>query len=276
MRRTGFILMTVILVSLSIRGFAAATDPPHNDVNALEPVSCSSCHSVHNAQGTSLTNDAANANLCLSCHNAGSWASEKPFNTAWQAVPGISGTSHRWDATMPVTDSPDNAYGLRTTSNLSSADLKSRLAIFGDVITCSVCHNQHSQANTPWDPNAPDSGNGRHFQSTVNDINQMCEDCHYYRAMSYTRASGGDPSYSADGTNVFSHPVGEALNSMGYDKAVPLDYDGGAQQTAPRYKDNSAGDTNNTNNLVLDPSGKVRCLSCHRIHYSDSNGLTVN
>ena len=89
----------------------------------------------------------------------------------------------------------------------------------------------------------------------------MCEDCHYYRAMSYTGARGDDGS--ANGTKKFSHPVGEVLNSQGYDKKAPLDYDGGVQKTTPRFHVSSDGDTtNSTNNVVLDSSTKVRCMSC--------------
>ena len=272
----GFILFLAFGISLYIKGQTIAGDPPHDASNADVKlrVYCTSCHSLHKAKGTALTNNASNANLCLSCHSATGIASTKRLDTTMLAVPGTSGTSHRWDKTMPATSKASNQYGLRASADLTNKDLKIRLTTFGNVVTCSVCHNQHSQARTPWYPDAPASGKGRRFQRITNDLNQMCEDCHAYRAMSYTGARGDDGS--ADGTKKFSHPVGEVLNSQGYDKTAPLDYDGGAQQTAPRYHANSADDTNTTNNVVFDSSTKVRCLSCHGIHYKDSNGMTVD
>ncbi len=79
-------------------------------------------------------------------------------------------------------------------------------------IMCSTCHDQHSQANQPFDPDSPTYGGsgtgticiggsndglacamddgtdcpggeckGRHFQRIDNDTNQMCEDCHAAR-----------------------------------------------------------------------------------------------
>ncbi|MBI5675404.1 MAG: hypothetical protein HZC48_06205 [Nitrospirae bacterium] len=47
-----------------------------------------------------------------------------------------------------------------------------------------------------------------------------------------------------------------------------------AQTGAPRYHLNSGTDTNSTNNIVFDSSGKMRCLSCHGMHYTDSNSST--
>ena len=78
-----------------------ASDPPHNTV-----AGCSSCHVAHHAAGPTLTTNAANANLCMSCHVAGGSASAKAFVTTDQALPwpglpagtNAGGTSHRWDS----------------------------------------------------------------------------------------------------------------------------------------------------------------------------------
>jgi hypothetical protein len=118
------------------------------------------------------------------------------------------------------------------------------------------------------------------MQRMANDLNQMCEDCHNYRVQAHTRVEGGDGTYPANGTNVFSHPVAEKLNAnaKGYDRTAPLDVNGAAQSGA-RFATNGAGESNATNNLVLDassPDNMVRCLSCHRLHYTDSNSLTVH
>jgi hypothetical protein len=68
-----------------------------------------------------------------------------------------------------------------------------------------------------------------------------------------------------------SHPVGVALNAngRGYDRAAPLDGNGAAQGGA-------GTDANPTNDLVFDAAGNVQCLTCHGVHYVDSNTLSVD
>jgi len=109
--------------------------------------------------------------------------------------------------------------------------LASRLADGRAV--CSTCHDQHSQAMQPFDPQAPPyggagTGNGRHYQRSDNDRAQMCEDCHAARVV--TAASQG------------SHPVNLTVPSTGSYKAP--------------------------SSLPLDATGKVRCLTCHTVHYA--------
>jgi len=114
----------------------------------------------------------------------------------------------------------------------------------------------------------------------ANDLNQLCEDCHYYRTAGvYTDVK------TYDGTKK-SHPVVKDLQT---DVADPLLFVGAApveancaggscpaQTGAPRYHLNGTGDTNLTNNIVLDSNGKMRCLSCHGMHYTDSDSSTVD
>lgn len=94
---------------------------------------------------------------------------------------------------------------------------------------------------------------------------EICLACHQDRAQSH-----GDVEAGGDGVRMFSHPVGEALNANGrnYDRAAPLDSDGGVQAVN--------GDTNATNDLVLGAGGVVGCTSCHAPHNADSNSLTVD
>ncbi len=106
---------------------------------------------------------------------------------------------------------------------------------FGKVV-CSVCHNQHLQDKTPFDPNAPayagaGSGAGRHFQRQHNDANQMCHVCH--AARNVQASSGG------------SHPVGVTI---------------------------PAGAFQSPSSLPLTAASKVECLSCHAQHYATSGG----
>jgi hypothetical protein len=92
----------------------------------------------------------------------------------------------------------------------------------------------------------------------------FCRDCHRSWVMTHTAVETWDGTYR-------SHPVGVALNAnaQGYDRGVPLDGSGGDQGGA-------AADSNPTNDLVFDASGYVQCLSCHGVHYADSNTQTVD
>jgi predicted CXXCH cytochrome family protein len=93
----------------------------------------------------------------------------------------------------------------------------------------------------------------------------MCLQCHGSRNQTHTTVKG-----PGNGTTVFSHPVGQALNAnnQGYDRAAAnvLDADGRLQAT---------GDGNTSNDLKLD-AGLVRCTTCHSVHNADSNSLTVD
>lgn len=74
---------------------ALALDPPHDASRAID---CASCHITHHAPGGSITRIGGNANLCFSCHAAGGVAAATPFVSSDQAIPGESGSSHRWDS----------------------------------------------------------------------------------------------------------------------------------------------------------------------------------
>lgn len=102
------------------------------------------------------------------------------------------------------------------------------------------------------------------FLRGPNVTDQMCLDCHRSRNMTHTTVEGGNVSYPANGTNVFSHPVGQALNANGksYDRATPLDADG------------SAADSNPGNDIKM-VGGVVSCSSCHAPHNASSNSLSV-
>jgi hypothetical protein len=175
---------------------------------------------------------------------------------------------------MPATSSPSNQYGLRAVADIADAGMKAVLTNFGGVVTCSVCHQQHNQTLTPWDPTAPASTTaaGRHFVRVPNDYNQLCEDCHYYRTQPSTQTNVR--TYTGKPT---SHPVTVNLAGASY-HAVPLEPQAAAWAPQPgtRYALNGGTDTNLTNNLVMDPSSQIRCLTCHGVHYTDSNSATVD
>jgi predicted CXXCH cytochrome family protein len=132
--------------------------------------------------------------------------------------------------------------------------------MFDEKVSCSACHDEHSQARTPFDPNAPTYGGAgtggqcaggtndglacavasdcpggecrrRHFQRIDNDIAQMCLDCH----------SARDVALSSQG----SHPVGVSIPGTG-DYQTPV-------------------------LLPLDAASQVACMSCHTLHYAPTS-----
>ena len=278
MRKINYISLLILSVLMLAKNISAV-DVPHSTTDGVK---CNSCHTLHAAPGSSLTNDASNANLCISCHTALGAASSKPLAGVMQANVGArTGNSHRWDAAMPAVSNPGNAYGLRAAADLSDATLRLKLTQFSNAITCSVCHNQHSQTLEPWDPSAPATGYGRHFMRITNDLNNLCEDCHYYR----TPASGQTDVRTWDG-NKKSHPVVKIFtNDAGRDVTdttqfnnAPLEPSAAswAAQTGARYHLSGGTDGNPTNNMVVDSGKRIRCLSCHGMHYTDSNSTTVD
>jgi len=105
----------------------------------------------------------------------------------------------------------------------------------GQMVSCSTCHDPHTQANTPFDPQAPPAPTNwlqlaeRHYQRIDNSTDQMCFDCHFARAV--TNASlGSHPVAVQVATNSFFHPPAN----------LPLDK----------------------------PTGSVRCSTCHAVHYA--------
>ena len=99
------------------------------------------------------------------------------------------------------------------------------------TMMCSSCHDQHLQAQAPFDPAASATytagvTNNRHFQRVANNAGGMCGDCHAKRDV----GKGGT-----------SHPV--HVN----------------RAAAPNTKAPSAS-------LILNAAGNVECLTCHDIH----------
>lgn len=191
---------------------ALAADAPHDPTNL--PNVCGDCHTTHAAPGLALTNVAGNANLCVSCHALQGvlWSASD------QAVPGVGGSSHRWDAPA---DKPSAGATVPVT-----IEMQQRLAD-GTHLMCSTCHDQHSQTAAPANPSAPSVAGaaGRHFQQVTNTANQMCLDCHASRNL-----SDAGPGTWTGGPS--SHPVGVALPSTTAFYNPPNDVGGAPQVDA--------------------------------------------
>ena len=118
-------------------GVLLATDPPHDADNPNFPNACSQCHTTHHAPGLGLTTLAGNANLCKSCHATATTRAFKDWQSSDQAIPGTSGTSHRWDAAAISA-----TYGAGTPTSTAM-----NLRLESGKLMCSTCHDQHSAAN---------------------------------------------------------------------------------------------------------------------------------
>lgn len=164
-------------------------------------------------------------------------------------------------------------YVVKLTSGPSSGEIRYVQSNDGNTITVTSNFSNPVTSGTTY------SVYGGDFQRVDNDLNQLCEDCHYYRvATPYTDVR------TYDG-NLKSHPVGvvftnangetpDISDTTGFNTA-PLETSGDAQ-TGSRYHLNGGTDTNLTNNLVVDRLAKTRCLTCHGIHFTDSDSATVD
>lgn len=169
-------LRLLVIVVLGAADTGLASDAPH-DMSAADPVQCDSCHMLHKAPGASLTKHEGNSNLCASCHSTRGEAFVMPESV--QAIPGGSGSSHRFDSTAVNT-----AYGATLPLDPTMA---SRITSDGKL-QCSTCHDQHLGAT---------SVKGRQRTSVPVGV-------------AVTRTSGG-----GSGTLVLNQPLA-AANPKGY------------------------------------------------------------
>jgi len=106
-----------------------------------------------------------------------------------------------------------------------------------------------------------------------------CYTCHPERKMNHTRARGIDNTYLPNGVRKFSHPVEVGLNINGFDRdrTTTLDVDGVEGISSADGLDASLQPVrNDTNNLDMGATNLVRCTTCHSVHNTDSNSLTVD
>lgn len=119
------------------------------------------------------------------------------------------------------------------------------------TVSCSACHDQHSQSATPFDPNAPASGAGRHFMRMNTPQDQLCAQCHGTRFV--TNAVAG------------SHPVGVLVASnTAYSRpaTLPLDKTGGTMSCSTCHEVHNSASTDG--NLLREANQPELCGQCHK------------
>ncbi len=152
------------------------------------------------------------------------------------------------------------------------------------LATCSACHMAHVHTRNPWDPSAPTTyttgGEGRKFLRMDNNLNQLCEECHYWMKPTTTYNGVSRTNVRVYDGMPKSHPIGMTLpsNDASYfsTPVEPETANWASQLGGTRAHLNNGGDTNLTNNLVLDSTGNIRCMTCHGVHYTDSDTSTTD
>ena len=204
---------------------------------------CNACHITHDALGGSLINTLGNSNLCLSCHVSSGAASSKPFTEADKAIPGSGGTSHAWDVA-----SENASY-----ETVLTTDPGMLLRVDEGNITCSTCHDQHSNNSNP------------NYTRISNAGDFMCKDCHSPRDVG--------PYVDNPPSNRGSHPVGLVYSGTGDLEPVPtgaaIVVDGNIECSSchmTHYASTSDG------NLLRQTNDDALCTSCHML--GTHNGMS--
>jgi hypothetical protein len=225
---------------------ASAVDPPHLATRTPSQ-GCLDCHALHGAPGPSLQRDVGS---CVGCHASQASPPLSQWSSGDQATPGVSGSSHRWDAASGV----NPTYGATLPSD---PEMLKRLA--GQPMTCAVCHDPHSQAKVPFDVNAWDRS---HFLRFPNADGGICLQCHSSRNVTSASTYTGAPQ---------SHPVGKPLpgaNAAYFAKPRAV---GGGDQVDSTVTSNLALVSGGVASLT---AGNVTCMTCHGVHYADSDSST--
>ncbi|MCB2156268.1 hypothetical protein KQI84_15435 [bacterium] len=90
--------ITLLISALSILcGLALGADAPHDQTQGID---CDSCHTIPLNALALITTPTGGPSLCLSCHTVGSVPYDMALQSESQAIPGISGYSHRWDSNL--------------------------------------------------------------------------------------------------------------------------------------------------------------------------------
>lgn len=228
-------------------------------------VVCSTCHNQHSAEAAmGGTPRISPPNQVVDNGGTGSVASQGIFNGSqglWYLLE-IDGAGTQTTATFRW--SKDNGTSWMGSGVSAGNGLPVTLDSGVEVVFTGVSFVLGEQwefyGSYPFLRVALDSGD-------LNSVDKFCRDCHRDWVMTHGDVETWDGSPK-------SHPIGVGLdaNGLAYDRAQPLDGNGVAQ-TAGAAPD---VDGNPSNDLKLDASGNVQCLSCHGVHYADSNTLSVD
>ncbi|MBU8893883.1 MAG: CxxxxCH/CxxCH domain-containing protein [Bacteroidales bacterium] len=228
---------------------------------------CSSCHTFHNATGSTLTNFSSNEGLCLSCHTSGQIAETMPFLTLDKAIPGTSGNSHAWDA-LAV----NSTYETNLPSN---PEMAARLTV-GDSIVCSTCHDQHNSALA-----SP-------YLRVDNTDDAICKDCHSARDIGlYTDATPGYGSHPIGNTVVYNDADARfnasptALLAVNNTDKIQCSTCHGVHDVTNSGTLTTDGyllKSTNDNTLCLDCHAYAShqgqtCITCHQVHNTNKNNI---
>ncbi len=237
-------------------------------------VVCSTCHNQHSAEAAMGGTPRISAtSKVVDGGGTGTVASQGTFNGAqgvWYLLE-IDGAGDQSSATFRWSKDNGTSWmvsGVSAGNSLPVAlDSGVEVVFTGGGAAFLVGERWEFYGSYPFLRVALDAGD-------INAVDTFCRDCHRDWVMTHDSdliAGGGVETW--DG-NFKSHPVGVGLNAnlQDYDRTQPLDGNGLAQAagSAPDV------DGNPTNDLKLDASGNVQCLSCHGVHYADSNTLTVD
>ncbi|WP_242392763.1 cytochrome c3 family protein [Anaeromyxobacter oryzisoli] len=254
-----------------------ATPPTSSALSSYTPgnvLQCSTCHDPHPA---SAANAPANVHVSVATGTAlaqsGGATSGATMTLAVGATPVPNGYRIQIGPAANQFQVSHNARYQSTTSvtwtstyTITAANTAIPLSAAGDDPALSVTFSTMPTATGGyWDfyVSYP-------FLRMAAGEGELCVSCHAARNQTHTDVESST-TYGWGSGKPFSHPVGEAPNANGggYDLSTPLDVNGAVQGAAGK-------DANATNDLLLSPTGKVTCVSCHAAHNADSNSQTVD
>ncbi len=242
-------LMPAISNPSNIYGLRATADLTNSAVKTRVTgsgniVICSACHDEHsqlNAPWDPLSVSSSRGQTGTA--TGGSVSTLVDTSKAW--------TVNQWvNATVKIMSGPDSGLVRRVTGNTANQ------------LTFQTSFPNPIAANTSYYLNS-----NRHFMRVVNNADQLCLDCHFYRNQSDVTTYTGTP---------LSHPINKALAaakdpSQFFDIPHEPESAGFVPQTGTRGELNGGTDTNFKNNIVLASDLGILCLSCHDMHYTGSS-----
>jgi predicted CXXCH cytochrome family protein len=244
----------------------AACHDPHADVKAFDPTALHT--SIAPGVATAQSSTPAVGSLMMTLTAPAAAAVTKGYRVQVLRTAGTSpnftfelGISHDAKTTAPTWLNYSTSWVAGTSAGLGTKFWATGSVIALDDPAVVVTFTGTPAVGQFWDFYVSYA----HLRAN-NVADAMCLQCHGDRNQTHTTVGG-----TGNGTFIFSHPIGEALNANGggYDRASAnvLDANGLTQ---------TAGDGNPTNDLTLDGTGKVQCTTCHNVHNADSNSLTTD